>query len=110
MLPADGIVRAAARWLQLLGRGTLAEASEILRQDAAYSDLTDTQYNLGLEWLSKLGLLDDADETEQWSAGELPSVLFRAAIASEDPIWLEDADTLVRTSDDLPADALALVS
>lgn len=107
MLPPDGIVRAAERWLRLLQRAPLAEAAEILRADPAYADLTTTQYALGLDWLRELGLVNDNPQPARAGADHVLT-LFRAALEFERPLWLEDADTLVRTADDIPGDALGL--
>jgi hypothetical protein len=59
--------------------------------------------------LRDLGLVSDESGTAlQAGPGERADLLFAAAIASEAPLWLEDADTLIQTPDDLPGDALAL--
>src|SRR4051812_37188077 len=59
MLPSEAVVRAASRWLALLETSSFAEAGAILRANTEYSDLTYTQYSIGLEWLAEVGLLAD---------------------------------------------------
>ena len=74
MLPADAIVRAAARWLQLLRASTLAQASAVIGANASYTDLTKTQYSSGLDLLRKLELLTSGKQGLELPAAilELP--------------------------------------
>lgn len=108
MLPADGILQAAARWLDLLPRATVDEAGELIRQDAAYADLTNTQYASGLAWLREIGLVSGERNYLPLAAGQRAELLFRASLAADEPAWLEDADGLIEAIDDMPSDALAL--
>ena len=111
MLPSDGIVQAALRWLRLFSRGWEAvPAANILLQDARYTDLTRAQYAEALDWLSVLGLVPADGEAPPANLGlsedftpEL--VLFRATVIEQSPAWLINADALIRGPADLPEDA-----
>ena len=115
MLPAEGVLRAAQRWLNLLQRSTVQQASALIKADSAYTDLTTTQYATALDWLAAVGLVDETPNG--WLLGtalqgldeqRLGVVLFERSLAALAPPWLPDADVLLRGPDDLPADALTL--
>src|SRR5579875_1129989 len=114
MLPGDKVLTAAGRWLRLLRHSTLSQASGIIRADAEYTDLTWTQYGLGLEWLRSANLLferSDGLELES-SVKSLPDaqahqLLFVRTLESAAPLWLRDADLLVVDPDEIPEDAAA---
>jgi hypothetical protein len=116
MLPADTIVRAAARWLGLLRTSTLGQASTILKADAAYTDLTLTQYSSGLELLRALRLvLEGTNGGVELSRTirNLPDqqvghLLFESILEWSEPSWLPDADVLVPDPGEIPQDAAAL--
>ena len=117
MLPAEPVLRAARRWLVLLGHSSHAEAAAIIGADSSFSDLTFTHYGVALEWLADLSLVDRSQSGYRLGArlallrdGEHTLLLFSQAIESAAPPWLQDADVLVRTTDDLPQDALTLAS
>jgi hypothetical protein len=115
MFPADSIVRAATRWLRLLRTSTLAQASGIIRADASYADLTQTQYASALEWLRNLQLFTDAQHGLELSAlitklpdEQINQLLFERILEGAEPAWLPDADLLVLDPAELPQDAAAL--
>lgn len=115
MLPADGILRAAQRWLLLLARSTFRQAAALIRSDPAYADHSQTQYANALEWLLSVGLLVQtpngpvpaaaAQRLDPRQAGRL---IFATALEDAAPAWLPDADTLVPDAGELPADAANL--
>jgi hypothetical protein len=116
-LPADGVLRAAQRWLRLLQRSTVEQAAALLRADSAYTDLTITQYSTALEWLRGIRLIQDtpagsrlAPETRGLPADSLAQILFTRGLEALDPPWLPDADVLVRDTADLPQDAADLAA
>jgi hypothetical protein len=115
MLPPDTVVRAATRWLRLLRASTLGQASSIIRADASYTDLTQTQYSSGLDWLRTLELVTEGLQGLALSAAlrELPDeqisqLLFERILERSAPAWLLDADLLVPDAAELPQDASAL--
>lgn len=114
VLPPDGIVLAARRWLRLFSRGWEAEpAAHLLLQDAQYTDLSKNQYAGAYDWLKTLGLVPADGEPPPASLGVSEDftpelVLFRAVIIKQPPIWLLNADTLIRSPADLPEDARAM--
>jgi hypothetical protein len=115
VLPADGILRAAQRWLSLLARSTFPQAAALVRSDPAYIDLSQTQYASALEWLRTVELLVDSDDGPTLASGarrlDLPGanrLMFAKALEQAAPAWLPDADTLVPDADELPADAVDL--
>jgi hypothetical protein len=115
MLPAEAVVRAASRWLVLLETSSLAEAGAILRANTDYSDLTYTQYSMGLEWLGEVGLVVRGEngyvvtaEAARLSPEERNQLLFMKAVEVSDRPWLPDADLLIRNVEDLPEDAAQL--
>lgn len=115
MLPSEAVVRAATRWLMLLETSSLAEAGAILRTNTEYSDLTYTQYSLGLEWLGETGLVARREsgylvtaEAAHLPADERNQLLFMKAVEVSDRPWLPDADLLIQRVEDLPEDAARL--
>jgi Domain of unknown function (DUF3883) len=111
-VPPEGLLIAALRWLRLLNRGaTVLAATEILLHTAKYTDLTRSQYASGLEWLRNLELVPaDGTHNLPGSAADIHAsvTLFRTVIALDEPVWLQDADLLVRAPAELPEDALSL--
>jgi hypothetical protein len=115
MLPPDTVVLAAIRWLRLLRASTLTHASNIIQANASYTDLTQTQYLSGLDWLRTLELLTDHRHGVDISAAvrELPEdqinqLLFERILERVAPAWLPDADLLVPDAAELPQDAASL--
>ena len=99
-LPPDPVLVAARRWLELLPvSGGLPRAQALLTHLEEYSDLTPTQYASGLTLLQELGLLADAGAVGGSAAQILAAIFERAA-----PPWVNDADVLVQSPDDLPSD------
>lgn len=115
MLPGDGVLRAAHRWLRLLQRSTLPQASALIRADAAYTDLSPTQYAAALDWLRTLGLLQSGPAGAHLAPAALGlsdtsarQLLFARSLQAAAPAWLPDADSLVRDPSELPQDAAEL--
>lgn len=117
MLPADGVVRAALRWLRLLRTAPLDQAAVIIRSSAAYTDLTMTQYSSALDWLKLLRLVQPMDvgqklpmDITKLSDNQLKQVLFSRALEADAPPWLPDADLVLDESVGLPSDATDLAA
>jgi hypothetical protein len=116
MFPAEAIARAASRWLRLLQYSTLSQASSIIRADSAYTDLTQTQYALGLDLLMDLNLINHAtpggasisSEIKELPGELRDQLLFERTLEMASPSWLSDADLLVPDSDEVPQDAVGL--
>jgi hypothetical protein len=115
MLPPETVVRAAARWLRLLRASTLGQASSIIRANASYTDLTQTQYSSGLDWLRTLDLLTDhrhgvelSPAVRELTEEQISQLLFERILERAAPAWLPDADLLVPDGADLPQDATSL--
>ena len=123
--PADAVVRAALRWLTLLQRSTLEQASALIRADPVYTDLSSTQYALALEWLRDIGALEVVPAAlhgfprstlrihaslRRSGLNGLRLGVFERGVAHAAPPWLPDFDILVRDPRDLPDDALGLAS
>ncbi|ROV70533.1 protein NO VEIN domain-containing protein [Streptomyces globisporus] len=100
-VPPSPVLRAALRWLERLPDSSPARCRALFTNHADYSDLTPTQYEAAYTWLGETGLLADLD-----SIAAASKRLFRAALASSDAPWLQDADVLVRGPEELPEDAL----
>lgn len=100
-VPSEPILRAAARWLELLPSSGAARSRAILTSHSDFSDITPTQYETAYDWLEKTGLLKGRPKGV--STGY--SVLERS-LAYDAPPWFQDADLLVRGPDELPADAV----
>lgn len=117
MLPPPGVLAAAHRWLRLLQHSSLDQASAFIRADPRYTDLTPTQYATALDWLLATGLVTDTGTHQELSpraAGladsRLRELLFERTLAAAPPVWLADADTLVRDPSDLPQDVADLAA
>lgn len=115
--PPEAVLLAAARWLRLLQRSSIEQASALIRADAALADLSITQYAQGLEWLGRIGLVQDGPQGSRAAGGldtlapyELDALLLEASLDALRPPWLHDADLLVRTAEDLPQDVVSLAT
>ena len=116
MLPAKAIVQASARWLQLIQQSSVSRAAAVLKSDAAYTDLTLTQYSLGLELLRSLQLIEGAPDGEFDLVPGLRSLplqeslqtLLERVLEASRPSWLQDADVLVPSAEEIPEDALEI--
>lgn len=117
MLPAEAVLLAARRWLDLLQRSDLATARALIRADSDHRRLTSTQYATALEWLAAVGLLVDgpdglaaAPEIIGLDIPELDRQLLQRSLEHAAPPWLADADLHVPTPNDLPADVAQLAA
>ncbi len=117
MLPGDGVLRAAYRWLRLLERSTLPQAYALIRADAAYTDLSPTQYAAALDWLRTVRLLQSSEAGARLVPAALGltdsaarQLLFGRSLEAAAPAWLPDADVLVRDSSELPQDVADLAA
>ena len=115
MLPADGILRAAQRWVRLLGRSTFNQAAALVKADPAYTDLSQTQYASALEWLRAVALVTETEHgpvltsaVQGLTDDDASRMIFKRALEIAAPAWLLDADLLVPSADELPADAMNL--
>ncbi|WP_188491110.1 protein NO VEIN domain-containing protein [Williamsia phyllosphaerae] len=105
-LPPEPTLRAAKRWLEVLPTsGGIARAQALFTTHNRYSDLTPTQYAAALSLLRDLGLLS----TERSPIPPENRILAAIFEATPQP-WVKDADCLVQTPGELPADILALGS
>lgn len=102
-VPPEPILRAAARWLDLLPSSGEERTRALLATSERYRDLSPTQYETGLRWLTAARLLVYGAQSE---ASQLrPEIrIYRAAVESAE--WFEDADLLVRDPAELPLDAV----
>ena len=115
MLPAESIVGAITRWLELLKSSALAQAWTILRTDPNYTDLTQTQYSTGLDFLKNLGLMAEGSQGLHLSQcvrllpdHQAKQLLFERLLERESPAWLPDSDILIPDPTELPQDAAIL--
>lgn len=115
MLPADGILRAAQRWLGLLARSTFTQAAALIRSDPAYADHSQTQYANALDWLLSVGLLVQTPTgpasgaaAQHLDSRHVGRLVFATALEQAAPSWLPDSDTLIPDAAELPADAAGL--
>jgi hypothetical protein len=93
------------------------QAAALIRADAAYTDLSPTQYGSALDWLLEAGLVVDTNGTRQLAADvqgasdlECRQLLFDRSLLAMSPAWLVDADALISDTDELPQDALQLAA
>lgn len=117
MLPADSVLRAAQRWLHLLGQSTLQQAWALILADAKYTDLSPTQYAAALEWLKDIRLLENstagvrlAPDARGLPAAHTSELLFTRSLQTLAPAWMPDADVLVPDASELPLDATDLAA
>ena len=76
-------------------------------------DLTQTQYASALEWLKSLELLIEnrlarleiSAVAKSMPTEQLHQLLFERFLLSDVPLWLPDADSLLRKTDEIPEDA-----
>jgi hypothetical protein len=106
MLPPDGVLLAANRWIELLRTGeSIGRAWAIIKNSPKDVPLTATQYATALEWLSGLGVIDgDGHLRAADSSSSIESLLFSRCIEALRPPWLIDADLLVPSPAELPVD------
>jgi hypothetical protein len=106
-IPPEPVVRGARRWLALLPNNGAQRTRSILANSQQYSDLTLTQYEAALSWLTRAGLSELTTSTPNFADEES---LFEAILLVGKPLWLENADVLVQSVDEIPDDALSLAS
>jgi hypothetical protein len=112
VLPAEAVIVAAGRWLDLLGRSPFVQAQAVLRNDSAFTDLSVTQYAAALEWLQALTLVIGGQEGWPNLASDiscLPSgtrvkIALQRGLEMDDPAWLRDGDLLISEAAELPTD------
>ena len=81
-----------------------------------YTDLTQTQYASGLDWLRSLYLLTERGRSDlellsslkELPAEQIKHLLFERTLEWAVPAWLLDADLLVSDAGEVPQDAAAL--
>lgn len=83
--------------------GGTARARALLTTHPQYDDLTPTQYESALTWLRDLGLLDEPQSPLRPAVRVLSAVFERGNLP-----WVQDADELVRSPDELPSDIVAV--
>lgn len=103
LLPPEPVLLAAKRWLELLpSSGGVPRAQALLTTHTEYSDLTPTQYATALTWLRDLGLLGHLGSPVPPASQVLSAIFEKAA-----PPWVQDADRLVQSPDELPSDIVS---
>lgn len=117
MLPAEPILLAARRWIALLRTSDVRRATAIVRADAHYTDLTQTQYSAGFEWLKELQLLVRSVDGYALSPSikllpqsQTHQLVVEKSLERVRPAWLRDSDVLVIDEGGLPSDAELLAS
>jgi hypothetical protein len=115
VLPPDGIIKAARRWLDLLQRSDFKTARALVRARSDQHDLTYTQYAAALEWLATAGLLREdmgdfslVPKCRSRTLADLDLLLFTHSIEAAGPPWLTDADILIPDHGAIPDDAARL--
>jgi hypothetical protein len=99
-LPPEPVLLAAKRWLEILPTsGGVPRAQALLTTHSRYSDLTPTQYATALTWLRDLDLLKGIGSRVPAANIVLGGIFEKAA-----PPWVQDADDLVRSPEELPSD------
>lgn len=102
-LPPEPILLAARRWLELLpSSGGIARAQALLTTHRQYSDVSPTQYATALSWLRDLELLGKVG-----SPIPLANLVLGAIFENAAPPWIQDADELVQSPDELPMDIIS---
>lgn len=103
-LPPEPILLAARRWLELLpSSGGIPRAQALLTTHSQYSDLSPTQYATALSWLRDLDLLGKIG-----SPIPLANLVLGAIFENAAPPWVQDADELVQSPDELPTDIVSV--
>lgn len=115
MLPPEAVIRAAVRWLHILRGSTVLQGWSLIRFQATYTDLTQTQYASALEWLQEVGLvvlgprgLELEASVKFTPAAQSNHVLFERTLKHASPAWLPDSDLLIPDETELPQDAAKL--
>ena len=103
----DSILIGAVRWLVELQFREVGPARLSLKTTPRYRDLTPTQYESAMEWLIDRHLVTQFGVVCEPSLDPAAQVL-QTEIAKSPPPWLADADSLIRTPEDLPLDVLQL--
>lgn len=102
-LPPEPVLVAAKRWLELLpSSGGVPRAQTLLTTHPGFSDLTPTQYATALTWLRDSGLLERVGAPVPAASQVLSAIFEKAA-----PPWVQDADRLVQSPDELPSDIVS---
>lgn len=102
-LPPESLLLAASRWLELLpSSGGIPRAQALLTTHSQFSDLSPNQYATALSWLRSKDLLEGS--ASQTSVAER---ILSAILESSAPTWVQDADQLVTSPDELPLDIVA---
>lgn len=102
-LPPEPVLLAAKRWLEVIpSSGGIPRARALLTTHEQYSEITPTQYATALTWLKDLGLLEHQGSQVPAATRVLNTIFERAA-----PPWVQDADQLVRSPDELPSDIVS---
>ena len=102
-LPPEPVLLAAKRWLEILpSSGGIPRAQALLTTHSQFSDLTPTQYASALVWVRDLGLLTKVGSPVPAAHQVLCAIFEKAA-----PPWVQDADELVQSPDELPSDILS---
>lgn len=102
-LPPEPILLAARRWLEILPTsGGIPRAQALLATHRQYSDLSPTQYATALGWLRDMELLEKIG-----SPIPLANLVLGAIFENAAPPWVQDADELVQSPDELPSDVVS---
>lgn len=117
VLPPEGTLRAAVRWMCALRKSTGSQALALFRAAPQYCDLSTTQYMSGLEWIKGAGVVSDDkygvvlnERYRALSETAARRILLERCFEMYQPPWIADADALVRDRGDLPQDALEMAT
>lgn len=102
-LPPEPVLLAAKRWLEILpSSGGIPRAQALLTTHTSYGDLTPTQYATALALVRDLGLLAKVGSPVPAANRVLGAIFETAALP-----WVQDADNLVQSPDELPSDIVS---
>ncbi|MFH9354391.1 protein NO VEIN domain-containing protein [Kitasatospora sp. NPDC017646] len=112
-LPADGAMKAALRWLHMLRTEDAHRARALFTSHTRYADLTPSQYDDGLTWLRRIGLVPlpgHAAGRYRTADRLLRLELLERTLATARPDWLTEDRNATSGVDTLPPAAQRLAA
>jgi hypothetical protein len=94
----------AARWLVELRTRPVSQVAELLSTAPRYRDLTPTQYQVALDWLRAIDLVDASAVRDSAPVDHLLGIALEHYIRASEPAWLDEFDQLVPSAQELPID------
>lgn len=104
-VPPEPIVRAARRWIELLPTTEPNRLRTLFATYPEFSDLTSTQYETAYSLLESFGVLPLRDNLQHNLRKFLEGIL-----RASNPLWLKDADDLIRNPGEVPQDASSIAA